>query len=307
MTNRRFLQVMLAATVALGSTSIGSLVVATPGHDDAGDAASGPTAATSVQTRIPGTAEAPRDIAITMTDSLRFDPGTIVVTEGETIRFLLANPTVTPHDFLIGDLEEQLHHHEEMAAGEVHDDAPAPEGEYPAPVTLEPGESAEVIVTFREAGNIVIGCHVPGHWEAGMRGTIAVLPSGIAFGTPEAPREIEVTMTDGLRFDPGTIVVAKGETIRFALDNPTAAGHDFLIGDLEEQLRHHEEMAVGDGHDDDDAVIAGGLPPAITLEPGESADVIVTFDEARDLMIGCHVPGHWEAGMRGAVVVLATS
>jgi uncharacterized cupredoxin-like copper-binding protein len=306
MTNRRILQVMLATTVALGSMSIGTVVVASPGHDDAGDAASGSTAATSVQTRVLGTAEAPRDISITMTDSLRFDPGTIVVTEGETIRFLLDNPTVAPHDFLIGDLEEQLHHHEEMAAGEAHDDAPAPEGEYPAPVTLEPGETAEVIATFREAGTIVIGCHVPGHWEAGMRGTIAVLPSDIAFGTIEAPREIAVTMTDDLRFDPGTIVVAKGETIRFALGNPTAAPHDFLVGDLEEQLHHHEEMAVGEGHDD--AVVdTGGLPPAITLEPGETAEVVVTFDEAADLMIGCHVPGHWEAGMRGAVVVLTTA
>jgi uncharacterized cupredoxin-like copper-binding protein len=45
----------------------------------------------------------------------------------------------------------------------------------------------------------------------------------------------------------------------------------------------------------------------VTLEPGETAEVIATFDEAGDLMIGCHVPGHWEAGMRGTVVVLTAA
>ena len=136
-----------------------------------------------------------------------------------------------------------------------------------------------------------------------MRGTVAVVPPDLELGTIDAPRDVAITMTDTLRFDPGTIVVAEGETIRFLLDNPTVAPHDFLIGDLEEQLHHHEEMAAGEGHDDEASDVEGGLPPAVTLEPGESAEVLVTFDDAGELMIGCHVPGHWEAGMRGTVSV----
>jgi len=111
-------------------------------------------------------------------------------------------------------------------------------------------------------------------------------------------------MTDTLRFDPGTIVVAEGETIRFLLDNPGTAPHDFPVGDLKEQLHHHEEMAAGEGHDDDAAEAEGSFPPAATLEPGESAEILVTFDEAGELIFGCHVPGHWEAGMRGTVSVV---
>jgi uncharacterized cupredoxin-like copper-binding protein len=84
------------------------------------------------------------------------------------------------------------------------------------------------------------------------------------------------------------------------------APHDVLIGDLEDQLHHHDEMAAGMGHDNG-AKDDGGLLPAVTLEPGETAEVIATFDEAGDLMIGCHVPGHWEAGMRGTVVVLTAA
>ncbi|MEA2026476.1 MAG: plastocyanin/azurin family copper-binding protein [Chloroflexota bacterium] len=44
-------------------------------------------------------------------------------------------------------------------------------------MSLEPGVSVEVVATFDEAGEMLIGCHVPGHWEAGMRGTITVLPA----------------------------------------------------------------------------------------------------------------------------------
>lgn len=121
--------------------------------------------------------------------------------------------------------------------------------------------------------------------------------------TPIALREIAVTMTDELRFDPGTVVVMAGETVRFVLDNPTTAPHDFTLGDAEAQARHHDEMAaaVGHGHGAD---AHADLPGPVLLEPGASAEVVATFDEPGELLIGCHVPGHWEAGMRGTIKVL---
>jgi uncharacterized cupredoxin-like copper-binding protein len=39
---------------------------------------------------------------------------------------------------------------------------------------LEPGKSGELTHTFEEAGEILIGCHQPGHYEAGMKTTITV-------------------------------------------------------------------------------------------------------------------------------------
>lgn len=41
-------------------------------------------------------------------------------------------------------------------------------------ITLEPGESGELTHTFDEAGTIEIGCHQPGHYDAGMRANITV-------------------------------------------------------------------------------------------------------------------------------------
>lgn len=195
---RRILGLSMAIVITASMASVPTVTIASPGHDDGGadqtpkkqspkKRPAKPASAASAPAGAVGTLEAPRDIAISMTDTFRFDPDTIVVSEGETVRFLLDNPTVAPHDFLIGDLDEQLHHHEEMAAGEGHDDnaAAGVEGGLPDAVTLEPGESAEVIATFDEAGTLIIGCHVPGHWEAGMRGNIAIVPADqVVLATP---------------------------------------------------------------------------------------------------------------------------
>ena len=195
MTTRRILSLIIAIALSMTAVSVGTLASASPGHSDDGhhdskkDKAKAKKKARKARSNAKqasapigalGTVEAPRDIAITMTDELRFDPGAIAIHQGETIRFLLENPTVAPHDFTLGDMDAQMHHHEEMSAGTTHDHADTGEGGLPGPVMLEPGETAEVIATFDEAGEILVGCHVPGHWEAGMRGALLVMPGGVA-------------------------------------------------------------------------------------------------------------------------------
>ena len=38
--------------------------------------------------------------------------------------------------------------------------------------------------------------------------------------------------------------------------------------------------------------------------PGETGSLSMTFAEARSLLIGCHEPGHYEAGMRATLTVV---
>jgi uncharacterized cupredoxin-like copper-binding protein len=162
----------------------------------------------------------------------------------------------------------------------------------------------------------------------GIVSPVTAAEDAIGTGTEEAPRDIVITMTDQLRFDPEEIVVMAGETVRFVLDNPTAAAHDFTLGDLEAQELHNAQMAAGMTHDDDadhddemaddDAdhddemaddghgeAGAGGLPAPVTIAPGDSVTVLATFEEPGEVLIGCHQPGHWEAGMRGTITVVA--
>jgi uncharacterized cupredoxin-like copper-binding protein len=60
-----------------------------------------------------------------------------------------------------------------MAAGEGMAHA-RPEAEALVVVELAPGEMKEVTVTFDEAGEMLYGCHEPGHYDGGVVGTISV-------------------------------------------------------------------------------------------------------------------------------------
>ena len=86
-----------------------------------------PTAAVAQNDIGTGTAEQPRDIAISMDDTLRFDPAEVTVGASEVVRFVLTNTGAATHDFLIGDQATQEEHGAEMAAGMTHGHDACPE------------------------------------------------------------------------------------------------------------------------------------------------------------------------------------
>lgn len=123
---------------------------------------------------------------------------------------------------------------------------------------------------------------------------------GFDWGEPadaaDADRVIEVRMLDELRFDPAEITVEAGETVTFRVVNDGRVLHDFTLGDQPTQDDHEAEMSGGmsGGHDE---------PNVITLEPGESGDTTWRFTSHPPILYGCHVPGHYDAGMVGTLVI----
>jgi uncharacterized cupredoxin-like copper-binding protein len=120
--------------------------------------------------------------------------------------------------------------------------------------------------------------------------------------TGDAPaRTIEVDMVD-IAFEPDTIEVNAGETVRFVFTNTGDVAHDAFIGDADAQADHEAQMSEaedeghGGGHGEDDS-------DAITVEPGGTGELTHTFDESTSLEIGCHQPGHYDAGMKIDVTV----
>lgn len=110
--------------------------------------------------------------------------------------------------------------------------------------------------------------------------------------TAAADRTVEIDMVD-IAFEPAEVEVAAGETVRFVFTNDGEIAHDAFIGDADAQDDHAADMADdhGGGHGDD-----GG--DGITVEPGETAELTHTFTADDDeVLIGCHQPGHYEAGM----------
>ncbi len=103
-----------------------------------------------------------------MTDELRFEPAEFRFQAGETVRFEVTNAGAIVHEFLIGDEAAQEQFEMEMSEG----DGMAHDGD--AGVSIEPGESETFEYTFSEAGELLAGCHEPGHYDGGMQATIAI-------------------------------------------------------------------------------------------------------------------------------------
>jgi uncharacterized cupredoxin-like copper-binding protein len=113
-------------------------------------------------------------------------------------------------------------------------------------------------------------------------------------GTREHPRTVEVVALDSMAFDPGSIPVVAGETVRFVVTNQGNLEHEFAIGTREELLEHAQLMTHGGMRAD--------TPTAVRLLPGETKEVVYTFG-TDDVSFGCMVADHFPAGMSGTFVV----
>lgn len=113
-------------------------------------------------------AKVQRTIKISLSDNMRFDPSSVNVRKGETVRFVVKNDGVMLHEFVIGTLKANQEHAELMKRfPNMQHDAP-----YMAHVA--PGETGEVIWKFNRTGEFQFACLIAGHYDAGMFGTIKV-------------------------------------------------------------------------------------------------------------------------------------
>ncbi len=113
-------------------------------------------------------------------------------------------------------------------------------------------------------------------------------------------RTVEVGM-DEFSYTPASLSVKAGETVRFVFRNDGQIVHDAVIGDAAVQDAHERAMAAGgsrgQGHGHGlDAV-------AVEVAPGATATLVHRFDHAGEVLVGCHEPGHYDAGMRATVSV----
>ena len=116
-------------------------------------------------------------------------------------------------------------------------------------------------------------------------------------GDPKkAARTIAVDMADTMRFTPSEIRVRRGDTVRFVVSNSGKVMHEMVIGTREELEKHAELMKKHPGMEHDEPYMAH-------VAPGRKEEIAWTFTKRGTFMYGCLVPGHWEAGMKGTIVV----
>lgn len=151
-----------AITIAALAMSATSFAGGKPGdghsHAHVGDAIGVPGKAAKVN----------RTVQVDMTDNMRFNPASVAVKQGETIRFVVKNSGQLKHEFVLGTEKELKDHYEVMKK--------FPEMEHADPnmVTVAPGKTGEVIWQFTKSGSIDFACLQPGHYDAGMKGAVKV-------------------------------------------------------------------------------------------------------------------------------------
>lgn len=111
-----------------------------------------------------------RTIKIGMSDSMHFSPEAIRVKQGQTVRFKVTNGGKLMHEMVIGTSKDLNEHAELMKKfpDMEHDEANM--------AHVAPGTTEDMVWQFTKAGDFSFGCLVPGHLDAGMKGTITVRP-----------------------------------------------------------------------------------------------------------------------------------
>ena len=119
-------------------------------------------------------------------------------------------------------------------------------------------------------------------------------------GDPKKPaRIVQVVMreADGrMLFVPDRLRVRKGEQVRFLLRNNGEIDHEFVIGTVEENRKHMKAMENHPDMEHDD-------PNAKRLKPKAAGEIVWHFTKAGTFEFACLIPGHYQAGMVGTIVV----
>ena len=121
-----------------------------------------------------------------------------------------------------------------------------------------------------------------------------------AFGKAADPRRakrtVSVEMNDQMRFVPGEITVQRGEVVRFRPVNKGQVMHEMVIGTMKDLKEHAELMRKHPGMEHDE-------PHMAHVAPGKTGEIGWQFTRAGEFYYGCLIPGHFEAGMIGKVIV----
>lgn len=140
---------------------------------------------------------------------------------------------------------------------------------------------------------IVSGAAAASGSHAGGHGNDAVGKPGVA---TKVTRTVKIDMTDAMRFTPSSIDVKQGETVRFIVKNSGKIKHEMVLGTEKELKEHYEVMKKNPEMEHAD-------PNMVTVSPGKTGEIVWQFTKAGKIDFACLQPGHYDAGMKGAVNV----
>jgi uncharacterized cupredoxin-like copper-binding protein len=125
-------------------------------------------------------------------------------------------------------------------------------------------------------------------------------------GTQAAGRMIDITMND-FTFSPRTITVRPGETVTLKFTNVGALEHEFMAGRApvpsrgytEDWLKRAVPALANHTHPGEEHL---GEGVRVSADWGNRVTLVVP-EEKGTYEFGCFITGHYEAGMKGSIVV----
>lgn len=126
------------------------------------------------------------------------------------------------------------------------------------------------------------------------------LMAAVGYGSARPSSNDEITIRiEHSRFMPLQVDVENGTSVEFVIVNSDPIDHEFIVGDQSVQDVH--ELGTETEHDE--------RPTEVSVPAGETVRTTISFPEggslalAEPLLYGCHLPGHYDYGMRGVIEV----
>jgi uncharacterized cupredoxin-like copper-binding protein len=149
----------------------------------------------------------------------------------------------------------------------------------------------QIIATF--AFSFLATAAMAGGSHGGGHDDTAVGKPGVA---SKVTRTVNVDMRDDMKFHTDIFDVKQGETIRFVAKNSGKVKHEMVLGTAKDLKDHYEVMKKNPEMEHADANM-------VTVAPGKTGEIIWQFTKAGKIDFACLQPGHYDAGMKGAVNV----
>ncbi len=121
-------------------------------------------------------------------------------------------------------------------------------------------------------------------------------PFGVAADPRKAERTMRVEMADTMRFTPSEIRLKRGESVRFVIVNHGKILHEMVLGTLENLKKNADLLKKNPGMQHDEPYMAH-------VAAGKTGEIGWRFSKIGTFYYGCLIPGHFEAGMTGKVIV----
>ena len=122
------------------------------------------------------------------------------------------------------------------------------------------------------------------------------------FGRQGDPKKvsktIQVDMADTMRFTPDTLTVKAGDTVRFVVKNSGKQMHEMVLG-TEKELKEHAALMLKFPTMEHEEPYMAHVPA------GKKEEIVWQFTKPGEFHFGCLIPGHFEAGMKGKILVVS--